>query len=565
MSFACGPCMRRPRPPKSCLVTSLELPTLDPTGRARIESVATRAMSRNDVFADSDLVDHAHGPAEAESPPAYLVGRLVSLRFVVAALRRRRMLLVCGALAGLLVGASYHLVVPRLYEAQATLYLAHVPGTDDDVDMANDLALLQTRAVAERAITLLREPGLNPGTLLGKAPGIALSDNVLSVSIGGPSKAEAIRRVNAVASAFLVLRSEYANQQANATTAALQKQLGLVSAQVNELTAQINSGSISAADRGNLVVERSVEESEIATFQQNIQQAQNNALTVAEESRVLSPGWITSSSTAKLLTLDGLTGLAGGLVVVVGFVTLQALLSNRIRNRDDVAALLGAPVEFSGSIRPPRTRSLRWTEQMVVKPNPDVMALAAFLRGQRDVVHGRSALLVMAADRVETPVAALGVLASALAADGNSVAVVDLTDRQMLSAVIGLIRERAAQLSTGDPAGAVTLVQSPPGAARAEDGADPSEADADVVLALATVHPRYGAWHLNWAREAIVTVTAGRSSAQHVSATAELARVAGVFIAAAALLEADTKDETMGQVPVVSHFADVERLSATWT
>ena len=66
------------------------------------------------------------------------------------------------------------------------------------------------------------------------------------------------------------------------------------------------------------------------------------------------------------------------------------------------------------------------------------------------------------------------------------------------------------------------------------------------MLALATVHANYGAWYLSWAREAIVTISAGRPSAQHVSAIAELARGAGVFIAAAALLEADTNDDTLG-------------------
>jgi hypothetical protein len=469
------------------------------------------------------------------------------------------------ALGGLLVGVGYHVAVPRQYEATATLYLAHIPGSDDDVDMSNDLALLQTKAVANRAVTLLGEPSLNPTKLLGKAPGTALSDNVLTLSVGGPSKAEAIRRVNAVASAFLAFRSQSANQQAKATTAALQRQLTLLKTQVGQLTARINSGSTPAPDLNDLIVDRSAETSEMVTLEQNLQQADNNALAVAKGSVVLTPGWSATSSTAKLLLLDGFSGIAGGLILGIGLITLQALLSDRIRHRDDVTALLGAPVELSVAVRPPRLRARGWTKKMVAKPRPDVTALASFFRDQRDVVNGRPTLLVMAADRVETPVAALGVLASRLAGQGRSVALVDLTEGQLLARVIKPIRKRAAKLSASGAAGEITLVQSPPNGGRAEDGPDPSELDAEVVLALASVHPRYGAWHLSWAREATVTISAGRSSAQHISATAELARVAGVFIAAAALLEADANDETVGYLaqgdPVFSSPADVMRLA----
>jgi capsular polysaccharide biosynthesis protein len=494
----------------------------------------------------SEIEGSEYESTEAEPPLAFLVGRLVSLRFVIASLRARRILLICLALGGLIIGAGYHFVVPRQYEATTTLYLAHAPGTDDDVDMSNDLALLQTRAVAERAIARLDEPALNPTKLLGKAPGTVLSDDVLSISIGGPSKAEAIRRANAVAAAFLAFRNQSATQEADASTSVQQKQLNLLQTQVSALTAQINSGSTTGSSRNNLTADESADTNEMVTLEQNIHQADTNVVAVANGSYVLTPGLSATSSRVKVLILDAFSGLVGGLAVGIGFVALQALLSDRVRRRDDVATLLGAPVELSISVRPPRVNARRWTKKMVRKPSPDVVALASFFRSQRDVAKGRSTLLVMAADKVETPVAALGVLASRLAAEGRSVAIVDLTEGQLLATVIEAIRKRATELVVDDPVGEVTLVRSPPNDARAEDRPDPLELDADVMLALATVHAKYGAWHLSWAREAIVTISAGHPSAQHVSAVAELARGAGVFIAGAALLEADANDETLG-------------------
>ena len=48
-------------------------------------------------------------------------------------------------------------------------------------------------------------------------------------------------------------------------------------------------------------------------------------------------------------------GLFGGLVVGMGGVIIAALLSRRLRRRDDVAAALGAPVRLSvGPLRPRR-------------------------------------------------------------------------------------------------------------------------------------------------------------------------------------------------------------------
>ncbi len=52
----------------------------------------------------------------------------------------------------------------------------------------------------------------------------------------------------------------------------------------------------------------------------------------------------------------------------------------------------------------------------------------------------------------------------------------------------------------------------------------------NAVLILTRVDPDKGAWHLNWAKQAIVSVTAGRSSAQRVSSTAVLLRAAGITI-----------------------------------
>ena len=162
------------------------------------------------VTAEPETI-HVQPDASESQPPVVLVGRLVSLRFVLGALRRRRKIWLSCAALGLVVGLGYHLVVPRTYNARATLYLAQAPGSDPSVGMANDIALLQTPAVGQRAADLLGEPSLSPSKLLGKAPGVAASDNILTLNVSGPSKVEAERRASALAKAFLGFRSQRAS------------------------------------------------------------------------------------------------------------------------------------------------------------------------------------------------------------------------------------------------------------------------------------------------------------------------------------------------------------------
>ena len=126
------------------------------------------------VTTESESIAAPPDPPTEAQPPVVLVGRLVSLRFVLGALRRRRKIWLSLAALGFVVGLGYHVVVPRSYSAHATLYLAQAPGTDPAAGMANDIALLQTPVVGHLAADRLGEPSLSPSELLGKAPGIAL-------------------------------------------------------------------------------------------------------------------------------------------------------------------------------------------------------------------------------------------------------------------------------------------------------------------------------------------------------------------------------------------------------
>jgi hypothetical protein len=74
-------------------------------------------------------------------------------------------------------------------------------------------------------------------------------------------------------------------------------------------------------------------------------------------------------------------------------------------------------------------------------------------------------------------------------------------------------------------------------------------ASADLVLTLATVDPMLGGEHLvTWATDAVVVVTAGRSSWEKIHGVAELIRLSGTRLVSAVLVGADKADESIGIV-----------------
>jgi hypothetical protein len=70
-----------------------------------------------------------------------------------------------------------------------------------------------------------------------------------------------------------------------------------------------------------------------------------------------------------------------------------------------------------------------------------------------------------------------------------------------------------------------------------------------MLLTLLTLDPSFGGEHLQtWAANAVVVVTAGRSSWTRINAVGELIRLSGTRLAFAVLIGADKTDESLGVV-----------------
>jgi hypothetical protein len=85
-------------------------------------------------------------------------------------------------------------------------------------------------------------------------------------------------------------------------------------------------------------------------------------------------------------------------------------------------------------------------------------------------------------------------------------------------------------------------------------------ASADLLLTLAALDPSFGGEPLaTWATDAVVVVTAGRSSWTKINAVGEMIRLAGTHLVAAVLVGADKSDESLGvtHTPGVGRNAEV--------
>ena len=159
-------------------------------------------------------------------------------------------------------------------------------------------------------------------------------------------------RANAVAKAFLAVRSQLLRLQTQVVVSGLNHQVQTLDAQVNNLTQSINVLSAnptgtSGNQLANLVDQRSQDSSQVSQLESQIELEQLNQTSVTQASLVLDPGAPVKVSAKKVTIMDALSGLVGGLGLAVVILIVGVLVSDRVRNRAQVAAGSGAPVELS--------------------------------------------------------------------------------------------------------------------------------------------------------------------------------------------------------------------------
>jgi capsular polysaccharide biosynthesis protein len=510
-----------------------------------------------------DATDTGESPALSGDAAA----GLISLSFLTSALRRRARLWCTTAVVGLLLGLGLVLHAAPAYQAATSVVVTSAPGDNPLDAILTDQALAESRSVAGLTLQKL---GLkeNVTHFLSTYTVTSLTDHVLQFTITAPSKDEAVRRVAVLASEFLTFRADQAHLNQAQVTTALNTQVSQAKAQVTSLAGQITTLQSQASTPSQQAKLRGLraKHTQASTALAALQSAtlseyanmRVDTSAVVNQSRVLDGAApVVRSALRRPVEYAG-GALVAGLVVGMAFVIIQALLSDRLRRRDDVAYALGAQVRLSVPVVHLR-RWLPGRRGLAAARRPAVQRIVSYLHSALPSEAAGGALVVIPADRPEVAALSVAALAVSCAQQGKKVVVADLTPGARAARLLQSKEPGIRTVTVGDaqlilvvpgrgdvvPVGPLSPVPSLP--AGADETLLEAYGSADVLLTLAAVDPSFGADHLpTWGPRAVVTVTAGESTTTRIHAVGEIIRLSGTALFSAVLIGADKTDESLG-------------------
>lgn len=472
---------------------------------------------------------------------------LVSVHYVLSALRRERRLLAGLAVVGIVVGLVLGAAVPHPRTARTALLLQFPTGADPSRAIATDVSLLQTRAVAAAAVAALH---LHESTTAFQATyrGTVLSDSVLQISVKAPDASEAIRRGNALSRAFLQFRKQTYEYQLSVVNRLLGRRKDALQVEVattNREIASFDGQAPTAAEPGapslsDLLTERASQLNDIAQTENEMQRNTIATTTVVGGSRVIDPAAAVPASALRTIAVDVGSALVAALALGAGGITLVAVVSTRVRRRADIAAALRAPVLLSvGRLGPPLwLRAVRrapgWSRVIAGlglearrEPPADANLVVRHLQTlMRSAPPDPSGLVVVAIGRVDGAALAVGLLRDRWAEAGQAITLVN---------------------ETGVPLPAPAVV--PPLAANgADEHSDGTRFGPDgPVVVVAVLDPAKGAEHLReWASDAVAIVTAGAATTTALESNASMIKAAGLRLRSVVLVGSDVGDDSLG-------------------
>jgi hypothetical protein len=544
---------------------------------ARAEDLAkeflAQEMLAQDLLADVPWPDDNAAYA-GERPPAELANSLASglatFPYLGRTIRRRARVWCIVGVVGLALGLGLHYVKPPPAKASTSVQLTYGSGSNPMDAITTEVSQVTSRTVAGMAESAL---GLteNVNKFVASYTAVSLTDRVIVITVSAPTPAEALSRATALAKAFLQFQTSQLRSQLNGVTQQLGKQMGDLTRQINGYDAAIakakapNASSSQRASLSRLIGLRDQDNNTFSQLQQAVEAYVPNTqmanAQIENGSGILDKAALLPPSKVKSSAAYAIGGLAAGLLIGICIVIIGALVSDKLRRRDDIARALSAPVELSvGRVRD-RRRSHRGDLASIRDRNLQrVVTYLDRLIPERSSRRA-PALVVIPLDAPQTGALALAAVAFARAQRDQRVVVADLLDGAPAARLLG-VREPgthgvdlAGQKLTVivpeglGPAGPVGRPGTPEqhGQSAAPPDVAAAYSNADVMLTLAAADPALSADYLrSWGTGSVVLVTAGSNSAGKLHATAEMIRLAGLRILSGVVLGADKTDDSIG-------------------
>jgi capsular polysaccharide biosynthesis protein len=516
------------------------------------------------VLSERSWTDDA-SMAEPERRTTDHAAAFASVGFIGAALKRGARIWCATAVLGLLIGYGLYIKFPPSYQATTSVLLTNNPNLDASQIQTN-ASLVQSTPVAGRVVNQL---GLHQtaNSFIGSYTVTAVGEQVLIITVGAASSAQAVLRASALATAFLQFRAQMLTDQEQLELILLdhqisqaQQQLGSINSQLAQVSAQPASPQ-QQATVNKLRAQVSAASNTLTTAQTQESDTRLNTAAMVKGSQVINAAVVTPhrlrQSKEFYLLLALIAGLAIGMLIVI----VRALVTDRVRTRGDVAEAIGAPVRLSvgrigGNTRLPGLGTRAASQTL------DMRRVVTHLSGAvRQNSRGKEGLAIVAVDNEEVAAQTVASLASSYTSQGKRVIIADLSSGTYAARLLGV---KGPGVHTVNANGGNLVVVVPNGDDAAPTGpllSSPSQYDsakispqlaaayasADLLLTVATLDPASGGDHLaTWATDVAVMVTAGRSSMTSIGAVGELIRLAGMRLVSVVLIGADKSDKTIG-------------------
>lgn len=505
---------------------------------------------------DADRAPRATDPAQHSGS----VDALVSLHYVRAVVRRRRRGIALGGAVGMLLGGGFLLASPSPHVASTSLVLRHGAGGDPWRAMLTDVSLTGTRTIAQQTVQALGLPLTAEqlqGTLVVPTP----TSEVLTMTMTGPSDAEAVRRLAKFTDVYLAFRARTLSIQTDVTVEGYRRQVKALQTLRSQVQVQIDTlGSSSARvpqgqdSFSDLITRRAQIDGQISGLEGQVQETELQRDAVLRASLVIDPAAAQPAKGRSRIVLPIGSGLIGGLGLGFGLAILSALLSDRLLMREEFAAALDGPVRCSvRSLLPPGPparvlRFLPWLRATSDRRAVDLANVAVAVREALPPGPGARRLVVACVDSADEARHAVAAAALHLRDAGCDVQLVDLTGAGRLGkAVARLVPPGTERPPVLRPSVLPALATPPAELEGAGAGDRPDGEPGAVQLVLADVSLDIGLHHLRaWADDVLVAVVAGRSAAQRIRTTRDLVDAAGLTLHGALLFRTDPSDTSSG-------------------
>jgi capsular polysaccharide biosynthesis protein len=318
--------------------------------------------------------------------------------------RRRRLIVAVAALCGI-AGVTYGVLSPAKQSAVALVLLP--PSTPSSAGNSGNTgntgaagSSIDTNALIAKSTPVLAAAGAKVSPPL-EASGVKklvtvtpLSGQILQIQAQDRASTYAVKLANAVAASYVTYIGNLQGSTEQAAVTALQHESNLLTEQINDLQSQIDTvtarvaseGSGSSAGQqdtdllGTLRSEQNQVSLELNRVTGQITNAQLETGSTVNTTRILQRATTQPASKDAQPVASGIIGIVIGLLGSTAFVLIRLQNGRRLRLRDEIARVAGAPV--IASLESPRCITLfDWRALIEERPRAtDEWALRHLLR-----------------------------------------------------------------------------------------------------------------------------------------------------------------------------------------